>query len=331
MNSIGIFKTGLDRFAEWSGLRLNVQKSHLIISRSAQGLREEMLAALGFQEGVLPMKYLGLPLLSSRLTIADCRRLLLKIDKRYCWLGSLYWASTFILPKKVTNEIEKKLRTFLWKGTTTSGYAKITHRWCYTGTANNNMEQIWQHNIIGAPMYAVTRKLKALKPVFREQRRNKGDLSHNVQLAKGFLEMAQLLWMKGGDQCSRVFFRKIAQQRSARRILQINDDHGATHTEPQEVVNEFVMYYQNLLGGEQRRDVIDLRFPRPWVRHLLSEEDVNSLLLPFTPADVKQAVFDIAEDKAPGPDGYSSGFFKAAWPIVGQEVTSAVLDFFNTG
>ncbi|KAL2246377.1 UNVERIFIED_CONTAM: hypothetical protein Sindi_2905900 [Sesamum indicum] len=179
-------------------------------------------------------------------------------------------------------------------------------------------------------MYAVTRKLKALKPVFREQRRNKGDLSHNVQLAKGFLEMAQLLvssnrqdelllqlehccrfilakaakleqsmlqqrakmqWMKGGDQCSRVFFRKIAQR---------------------------------------RRDVIDLRFLQPWVRHLLSEEDVNSLLLPFTPADVKQAVFDIAEDKAPGPDGYSSGFFKAAWPIVGQEVTSAVLDFFNT-
>ncbi|KAL2251985.1 UNVERIFIED_CONTAM: hypothetical protein Sindi_2320800 [Sesamum indicum] len=38
---------------------------------------------------------------------------------------SLYWASAFILPKKVTNEIEKRLRTFLWKGTTTTGYAKV--------------------------------------------------------------------------------------------------------------------------------------------------------------------------------------------------------------
>ncbi|KAL2224646.1 UNVERIFIED_CONTAM: hypothetical protein Sindi_3028700 [Sesamum indicum] len=38
---------------------------------------------------------------------------------------SLYWASVFILPKKVTNEIEKRLRAFLWKGTTTSGYAKV--------------------------------------------------------------------------------------------------------------------------------------------------------------------------------------------------------------
>ncbi|KAL2251900.1 UNVERIFIED_CONTAM: hypothetical protein Sindi_2312300 [Sesamum indicum] len=56
-----------------------------------------------------------------------------------------------------------------------------------------SVQQIWQHNIIGVPMYVVTRKLKALKSVFREQRRKKGDLSHNVPLAKVFLEMAQLL------------------------------------------------------------------------------------------------------------------------------------------
>ncbi|KAL2248256.1 UNVERIFIED_CONTAM: hypothetical protein Sindi_2677900 [Sesamum indicum] len=88
MDSIRVFKTGLNRFAEWSGLRLNEDKSHLIISRSAQGLLEEMMTVLGFQEGVLPMKYLGLPLLSSRLTISDCRPLLLKIDKRIAgWEG----------------------------------------------------------------------------------------------------------------------------------------------------------------------------------------------------------------------------------------------------
>ncbi|KAL2224647.1 UNVERIFIED_CONTAM: hypothetical protein Sindi_3028800 [Sesamum indicum] len=44
----------------WTLLELNVQKSHLIISRSAQGLREEMLAELGFQESVLLKRYLGL-------------------------------------------------------------------------------------------------------------------------------------------------------------------------------------------------------------------------------------------------------------------------------
>ncbi|KAL2225589.1 UNVERIFIED_CONTAM: hypothetical protein Sindi_2981200 [Sesamum indicum] len=223
----------------------------------------------------------------------------------------------------------------------------------------HNVQNIWHHEIVGIPMYAVTRKLKALKPVFRLQRRNKGDLTMNVQLAKGFLDEAQQLvssdrqnelylllehccrvvyakaakleqimlqqrakmqWMKDGDQCSRVFFRKIAQRRN-----------GFTHTDLGEIAHEFVSYYQNLLGGTRRRLSVDIRYLRPWARHCITDEEANQLLLPLSADDVKQAVFDIADDKAPGPDGYSSRFFKAAWPVVGEEVTRAVLDFFSTG
>ncbi|KAL2251988.1 UNVERIFIED_CONTAM: Retrovirus-related Pol polyprotein from type-1 retrotransposable element R2 [Sesamum indicum] len=233
-----------------------------------------------------------------------------------------------------------------------------------------SVQNIWQHEVVGLPMYAVSRKLKALKPVFRQQRRNKGDLTLNFQLAKGFLEEAQnlvssdrqnelflflehccrlvyakaakleqimlqqrakLQWMKGGDQCSRIFFRKIAQRRAVRRILQINDENGTTHTEPSEVVHEFMSFYQNLLGGNRRRLLVDINYLRPWARHIFSNEEASHLFLPFSPEDVKQAIFDIAEDKAPGPDGFSSGFFKAAWAVVGTEVTRAVLDFFTTG
>ncbi|KAL0281999.1 UNVERIFIED_CONTAM: hypothetical protein Sradi_7275100 [Sesamum radiatum] len=50
---------------------------------------------------------------------------------------------------------------------------------------------IWRHHIVGSAMYAITRKLKALKPIFRAQRKRKGDLSTNVSLAKGFLDSAQ--------------------------------------------------------------------------------------------------------------------------------------------
>ncbi|KAL2224601.1 UNVERIFIED_CONTAM: hypothetical protein Sindi_3017100 [Sesamum indicum] len=173
-----------------------------------------------------------------------------------------------------------------------------------------NVQNIWHHEVVGISMYAVTRKLKALKPVFRIQRRNKGDLMMNVQLAKGFLDEAQLL------------------RRVMRRILQINDENGTTHTDQGEVAQEFVSYYQNLLGGTRQRLTVDIRYLRPWARHCITDEEASHLLLPFSPDDVKQAVFDIAEDKAPGPDGYSSGFFKAAWPMEGEEVTRAILDFF---
>ncbi|KAK4384011.1 hypothetical protein Sango_3100700 [Sesamum angolense] len=170
-----------------------------------------------------------------------------------------------------------------------------------------------QYPVFGTPMYSVTRKLKALKPVFRQQRRKKGDLAMNVKLAAGFLEIAQKLlqadrhnslllqlenccrlvylkatqlehvmlrqraklqWLKGGDQCSKVFFRRVATRRANKRLFQISD-----------------------------KRVLDLHYLRPWARHILTEEEAYALIRPVTVDDVKKAMFDIEEDKAPGPDG----------------------------
>jgi len=55
------------------------------------------------------------------------------------------------------------------------------------------------------------------------------------------------------------------------------------------------------------------------------------MVQPFTERDVKLAMFSIDRNKSPGPDGYGSGFFKEACSVIGHEVTSAVLEFFNNG
>ncbi|KAL0455541.1 UNVERIFIED_CONTAM: hypothetical protein Slati_0893300 [Sesamum latifolium] len=123
-----------------------IPKSHLILSRSASVHRDILLPILGYREGHLPLCYLGLPLLASRLTIADCKPILQKIDDRIRgWDGimlsfagrvqliksvltalQVYWAMAFILPKMIIKEIEKRLRSFLWKGSTGVGYAKVS-------------------------------------------------------------------------------------------------------------------------------------------------------------------------------------------------------------
>ncbi|KAL0381932.1 UNVERIFIED_CONTAM: putative mitochondrial protein [Sesamum latifolium] len=144
--SVLVFKRALTIFADISGLHANLHKCNLIVSRSAELIRDDLLAALDFQEGYLPLRYLGLPLLASRLTIADCQPILRKIDDRIKgWEGimlsfagrvqliksvltalQIYWAMAFILPKHVIKEIEKRLRNFLWKGSTEVGYAKVS-------------------------------------------------------------------------------------------------------------------------------------------------------------------------------------------------------------
>ncbi|KAL0283744.1 UNVERIFIED_CONTAM: hypothetical protein Sradi_7218900 [Sesamum radiatum] len=213
------------------------------------------------------------------------------------------------------------------------------------------VRRIWRHHIVGSAMYAVTRKLKALKPIFRAQRQRKGDLSTNVSLAKGFLDSAQTMlaadrhcptllhleffrakmaWLKEGGQCSRIFFRKVAKRRASKRVFQINTADGRTLTSQPVVIDEFIR-----LRGATWRDytdrLIDLRYLRPWARHILTVDEAEALIAPVSSAEIRQAIFDIDETKAPGPDGYSAGFYKAAWPVIGGEVTQAILDFFRTG
>ncbi|KAL0286160.1 UNVERIFIED_CONTAM: hypothetical protein Sradi_7155400 [Sesamum radiatum] len=146
LSSVHLFKRGLLEFADLSGLQVNPQKSHIILSRSAAVYRDMLLPILGYQEGHLPLWYLGFPLLASRLTIADCKPILQKIDDRIRgWDGimlsfagrlqliksvltalQVYWAMAFILPKSIIREIEKRLRSFLWKGSSGVGYAKVS-------------------------------------------------------------------------------------------------------------------------------------------------------------------------------------------------------------
>ncbi|KAK4397797.1 hypothetical protein Sango_1255200 [Sesamum angolense] len=131
-----IFQRGLQVFASLFGLHANLDINQLIISKSVPGNRELLLQRLSFQEGYLPVRYLGLPLISSKLTLSDCQPLLIKINK--ClkgWEGvsltfadrlqlvksvimafHVYCGSIFILPKRVIREIEKRMRRFLWKG-----------------------------------------------------------------------------------------------------------------------------------------------------------------------------------------------------------------------
>ncbi|KAK4390843.1 hypothetical protein Sango_2147600 [Sesamum angolense] len=104
-----------------------------------------MIDVLGFQEGFLPVRYLGVPLISSRLKIADCKPLIDKLDSRIAGWSHLnlsfagraqliqsvlstlhsYWASVFILPKGIIKILEAKLRKFLWQGATGRGQAKV--------------------------------------------------------------------------------------------------------------------------------------------------------------------------------------------------------------
>lgn len=50
-----------------------------------------------------------------------------------------------------------------------------------------------------------------------------------------------------------------------------------------------------------------------------------------TAEEVRKVVFSMASDKSPGPDGYTSEFFKASWTVIGRDFVTAIQSFFYKG
>ncbi|GKE82912.1 hypothetical protein Tco_1552912, partial [Tanacetum coccineum] len=64
---------------------------------------------------------------------------------------------------------------------------------------------------------------------------------------------------------------------------------------------------------------------------VLSEDEAEYMISMVTSDEIKEAIFDIDSNKAFGPDGYTFGFFKKAWSIIGKEVCLVIRDFFING
>ncbi|CAL1378125.1 unnamed protein product [Linum trigynum] len=134
----------LNEFYLLSGLSCNPQKCEAFFGGQAHLYKENAIELSGFAEGQLPVRYLGLPLFSGRLSARECEVLVDKMTSRIrSWQASKltyarrlqlissvlyslvqYWMNIFILPKKVLDLIHKICSDFLWHGEGT-GRAKV--------------------------------------------------------------------------------------------------------------------------------------------------------------------------------------------------------------
>lgn len=134
--SFTIINDLLNEFHSFSGLKPNTEKSSIFYAGVEIQLKEELGLILPIPEANLPVRYLGVPLISARLRSTDCTVLKEKIlrrihgwsTKKLSYSGraqliqsvlftiQVYWSSIFILPSKVVKEIESSLMAFLWSG-----------------------------------------------------------------------------------------------------------------------------------------------------------------------------------------------------------------------
>nr|GEV96344.1 hypothetical protein [Tanacetum cinerariifolium] len=135
-----------NEFCSYSGLKANMNKSTVFFGGMTEAEQRHILDIAPFPIGRLPVRYLGVPLITKKISATDCKPLVERVrDRVMDWrnralsyagrvqliesvLSSMhvYWASVFFLPKNVIYEINKILKGFLWcQGELTRGKAKV--------------------------------------------------------------------------------------------------------------------------------------------------------------------------------------------------------------
>ncbi|XP_056685457.1 uncharacterized protein [Spinacia oleracea] len=228
----------------------------------------------------------------------------------------------------------------------------------------------WNTTFVGSKMYIVTRKLKRVKSILKELNRvgfsdiqaaelsayqtmlsaqeamhhnpNDQELADQELLAtneyrikhKAYLEFlkqkAKADWIKSGDENTALFHQSIKSRNVQNQVYTIHDMNGEWKDDPVAVSDDFVSYCKSLLGTThvQRKSVIQQVVQ---VGPVCSGDHKAILSAPYTAEEVKEALFSIKGDKAPGPDGFGSHFYRDEWQVVGVDVTDAVLDVLHFG
>nr|GEU41753.1 hypothetical protein [Tanacetum cinerariifolium] len=134
VESAKVIMDSLNEFKAIFGLVSSIPKSTAYFCNVLNHVKISILNIMPFSEGKLPVKYLGVPLISSRLLSRDCKilveRVLNKIgdwkNKSLSFAGRLqlcksilasiqvFWASVLVLHKGIVQDIQQHICCFLW-------------------------------------------------------------------------------------------------------------------------------------------------------------------------------------------------------------------------
>nr|GEY88882.1 putative RNA-directed DNA polymerase, eukaryota, reverse transcriptase zinc-binding domain protein [Tanacetum cinerariifolium] len=143
--------------------------------------------------------------------------------------------------------------------------------------------------------------------------------------AKDLAQKAKVRWACERDENSSFFHGTFKKKRRQLAIKGVLKD-GVWIEDPGVVKEEFFLHFLNRFK-KPSCPPIDLG---PLNFRSLSQAQHDFLEIPFSRDEIKKAVWDCGCDRAPGPDGFTFGFFTAFWDVIEEDVVRFILEFSRT-
>jgi len=244
---------------------------------------------------------------------------------------------------------------------------KFMRMWAMHQDCKQIIQEIWNTNVIGCPMFVLNSKLKSLKvrlkvwnkesfgnvhDLVNKAEQTLQEVQNKIQLLGNtdsllleekeahrlfeealnkqecfWQEKARLNWHLEGDRNTK-FFHRIAKIKTTSKTITTLQDREQVITDQTHISNHIVEYYKNLFCTNV---VLQEQLLAQEVIPKLITNEINNLLtmLP-SHQEIKSAVFSLNKDSAPGPDGFGAFFYQTYWDIIKEDVVKAVLEFFTT-
>lgn len=127
-----------------------------------------------------------------------------------------------------------------------------------------------------------------------------------------WVQQARANWLKHGDRNAKFFQQFASARRKKNTVTGLVDDQGIRHEDGDSMCSMVQNYFTNLFHSESpivEQSVLDT------VEKRVTTDMNRNLLEPFTPEEVKKALFAIGDLKAPGPDGLHASIrdFGTCW------------------
>lgn len=114
--------------------------------------------------------------------------------------------------------------------------------------------------------------------------------------------------------------------RSSNRISQLYID-GSLCDDPARIKEEVLQHFQKIYTKNHKAEA----WFSNWTGKALTAEQAALLEKPLLLAEIKDAVFSMASDKAPEPDGFSIAFFNDCWDIIQHDILDLFCKFHSNG
>lgn len=148
-----------------------------------------------------------------------------------------------------------------------------------------------------------------------------------------FKQRSRVNWLKEGDQNTTFFYRTVLTRLNFNFIWSFLLPSGIIITDSIQMSVYAVSHFQSILGP-QPAPPVRLLSSAFWFQtltdFLCSESQRGQMILIPTAEEITSVLFKLNQNKAPGPDGLTSGFYKASWSTLGPEVVQSIRHFFYT-